>query len=990
MLIKNIGLDSDSTPMQAMQAAGAVMDAAVVDLLCAAKCAEYAKFVATGPRPWPISLALVRYGSKLQDEGITSLDDVMGLSDADLVALIPQIGVRNRVVRAIARLSGDGGSAVLPSLAASSSATEPLVAADSAADAQAAAVAAKKAMTATAVATMTRECNAAMKTWHANAESSEESDAAAAAHCRAVADAEKELGCLHPSLLLAKCWGATLEKTPVATVARLLELYPECEAANDAASRCDLDEEVDTWLLLRDVGEHIITEICRVKQRLLDAVLPELIRQPNVAVVTCTGLVNIEILAGKHGRLASAMGANVRSLALALSLRASAHVRTRDTEAAGQMLVLLGTLFREDSKYVGLEEGEVDVLVLLACEFIWAELVLTQGRVKCAQQLWKNMKQMHGADAFALSIIDTSRARLEPNEKGVRLCAKALAYVEAKHGESSDYVNQQRVIKIAACGVAEDFEAMRLCLSELLADMQAKGAPAAGGVSIEDVALLLSETEVHLRQFGAAYMASVSPLPFWQAGLIRASKSVTPNNEKGVRLCMRLLANIEEESGEHSDQAYIARVALIAACSVAKAYVTMRLYLSELHADMQAQGLEAAGGVSIEDVALLLRETEGHLKGAQSAPEFGAAHMASIALNTNWQHHVIYAMGSLTAQAESALASAAGASAPSKRQRPAAADVSASASPAPSDAGEGASAPSKRPKPPTAADASASASPAPSDEGDLGAPDMAVASALLQPGWALAIKAGITGVVYDSTTQAPYTHTESAEHLRVIAGRRVDSYVAAMIKNGSRLASPVHLATFVCPVGLPADEFAGVYAGADIEIDGGGGLTPREFVAVTARCIAKLKKQTLACAIRLLTKLTPATVAAAFAAWRFEFAALGEDLARSLYTDPAVMGLFTRGPVKYENIYLQPCLPADGFQRLEIYGSGPDAIDRQIATILIVIPQRVKAGDEPCERARQCLRQAHALAVRPGTWVFVVVIDFGKQGNRSGFRSFTS
>ena len=102
------------------------------------------------------------------------------------------------------------------------------------------------------------------------------------------------------------------------------------------------------------------------------------------------------------------------------------------------------------------------------------------------------------------------------------------------------------------------------------------------------------------------------------------------------------------------------------------------------------------------------------------------------------------------------------------------------------------------------------------------------------------------------------------------------------------------------------------------------------------------------------------------------------------------MELFKRGPEKYESIYLQPYLPADGFQRLEIYGTNSRGTEQQIATILIVIPQRVKAGDEPCDRARQCLKAAHSLAVRIGTWVFVVVIDFGKQGNRSGCRSFTS
>jgi hypothetical protein len=533
---------------------------------------------------------------------------------------------------------------------------------------------------------------------------------------------------------------------------------------------------------------------------------------------------------------------------------------------------------------------------------------------------------------------------------------------------------------------------MRRYLSELHADMQAKGAPAAGGVSEEHVAQLLHETEGNLEGFGAAYMGALSPLPIWQAALIRASKSVTPNGEKEVRLCRKVLAYVRAEYGEHSEHAYSGRVALIAACGAAKDYEAMSLCLSELHANMLAQSVEDAGGMTIGHAAHLLRETEGHLAGARPAPEFGAAaYLAALARVKGWQELVIYAMESPTPQAESAPASAAGTGAPSERKRPAAADASAAASSAPSDAGAGASTTSKRRKCPTAADASAPASSAPSDAVDLGAQAMAAESARLPPGWALAITPGITGVVFDSTTLAPYTNTESAEELRIIAGHRVDAYVAALIKNGARFASPVYLVTFLCPLGLPADVFSGVYAGADIEIDGGeGGLTPREFVAVTARCVAKVRKQTLACATRLLMKLTPATVDAAFASWCRDFGVLGEDIARSLYKDPAVMELFKRGPEKYESIYLQPCLPADGFQRLEIYGTNSRGTEQQIATILIVIPQRVKAGDEPCDRARQCLKAAHSLAVRIGTWVFVVVIDFGKQGNRSGCRSFTS
>jgi hypothetical protein len=36
----------------------------------------------------------------------------------------------------------------------------------------------------------------------------------------------------------------------------------------------------------------------------------------------------------------------------------------------------------------------------------------------------------------------------------------------------------------------------------------------------------------------------------------------------------------------------------------------------------------------------------------------------------------------------------------------------------------------------------------------------------------------------------------------------------------------------------------------------------------------------------------------------------------------------------------------------------------------------------------ECLKHAKAHADRPGSWVFVVVIDVGKLKNKSGHRSF--
>ena len=54
--------------------------------------------------------------------------------------------------------------------------------------------------------------------------------------------------------------------------------------------------------------------------------------------------------------------------------------------------------------------------------------------------------------------------------------------------------------------------------------------------------------------------------------------------------------------------------------------------------------------------------------------------------------------------------------------------------------------------------------------------------------------------------------------------------------------------------------------------------------------------------------------------------------------------------------------------------------------ILVVIPQQ--ARDEPCEPVRVCLTQAQALSSGRGRWVFVVVIDVGKQSNKSDRLSF--
>jgi hypothetical protein len=268
---------------------------------------------------------------------------------------------------------------------------------------------------------------------------------------------------------------------------------------------------------------------------------------------------------------------------------------------------------------------------------------------------------------------------------------------------------------------------------------------------------------------------------------------------------------------------------------------------------------------------------------------------------------------------------------------------------------------------------------------------MAAAEALA-PGWVEDPDLGgdDMGIARFSTATAPFTRTQSPQDLLRFCVSELVSHMATLTAGGTPL-SPLFATHIAWPYAWPRARKDIVGAAASFEIDGARPcLTSRKLGELAAKCVGALKMQHMACVERLVARLTPPSGKAAFDVWKRDLLPLATAIAESLVWDPAVMVLFT--DANYESISLVPRSPGNGFQQVAIHGSprGSGRPPSEIATVLIVIPQKIpqKAGDEPCGRVRDCLRHTNALAGRYGTWVFVVVIDFGKEGNGSGARSF--
>jgi hypothetical protein len=202
--------------------------------------------------------------------------------------------------------------------------------------------------------------------------------------------------------------------------------------------------------------------------------------------------------------------------------------------------------------------------------------------------------------------------------------------------------------------------------------------------------------------------------------------------------------------------------------------------------------------------------------------------------------------------------------------------------------------------------------------------------------------------------------------------------------NGSPAAA-LHICNLCVPWGLPEKSTNFVSATAHITCREEG-LSAGVYSTVLTRCMANLAPQAVVSLERLVDMLTRPRDAS-FAAWGKVLDVLANDIANTMHQADELKGLFEAAG--FRNCHLKNNPPSVGFQQLEIHGfratqagSGPELV----ATILVVIPQ--DAGDRPCRRVADCLKQAKALASRSGTWVFVVVIDVGKLKNKSSHRSF--
>ena len=248
-----------------------------------------------------------------------------------------------------------------------------------------------------------------------------------------------------------------------------------------------------------------------------------------------------------------------------------------------------------------------------------------------------------------------------------------------------------------------------------------------------------------------------------------------------------------------------------------------------------------------------------------------------------------------------------------------------------------------------------------------------------------------TGTEYESSPDAPYTSDLYPRQLLEICSKRLGDYVLALSGGGFALdqASTVYVAEVGLPYAMPkrsknnvvvANRLTGTCRGP-----GSADLSARKYIELVSRCIAALTPQAVV-SLGILVDLLGGGRDVTFPMWSRPFEVLAVDIANTMSQDEDVKLLFESAG--YQHCFLQDRPPGAGFQQLNIQGAHSTSSGKRalVATILVVIPQ--PAGNHPCRRVADCLKQAKALASRSGTWVFVVVIDVGKLGNKSGCRSF--
>jgi tetratricopeptide (TPR) repeat protein len=247
-----------------------------------------------------------------------------------------------------------------------------------------------------------------------------------------------------------------------------------------------------------------------------------------------------------------------------------------------------------------------------------------------------------------------------------------------------------------------------------------------------------------------------------------------------------------------------------------------------------------------------------------------------------------------------------------------------------------------------------------------------------------------TGTEYESSPDAPYTSDLYPRQLLEICSKRLGDYVLALSGGGFALdqASTVYVAEVGLPYAMPkrsknnvvvANRLTGTCRGP-----GSADLSARKYIELVSRCIAALAPQAMV-SLGILVDLLGGGRDVTFPMWSRPFEVLAVDIANTMSQDEDVLLFESAG---YQHCFLQDRPPVAGFQQLNIQGAHSTSSGKRalVATILVVIPQ--PAGNHPCRRVADCLKQAKALASRSGTWVFVVVIDVGKLGNKSGCRSF--
>jgi hypothetical protein len=295
---------------------------------------------------------------------------------------------------------------------------------------------------------------------------------------------------------------------------------------------------------------------------------------------------------------------------------------------------------------------------------------------------------------------------------------------------------------------------------------------------------------------------------------------------------------------------------------------------------------------------------------------------------------------------------------------------------------DGASAPGT---PPPAGPTRAAASAPTTPDTDVAA--IAAAAAALLPGWVPPPNKD-TNTVYASSHPAPYAEKQGPEQLLEVADMGLAGSVLALSQGGAALqqGSPLFVVHVVMPYESPAKTKHFVSAATVLPSDGLT-LSATEYSEVVSRCVESLAPQAMV-SLGILVRQLIRPRKTAFDHWSAPFDVVASNIASAMSRAAELKRLFAQAG--YRECFLKHKPPGDGFQQFQIAGftstgsTGDEPV--LVATILVVIPQ--DAGDHPCRRVADCLKNAKAHAGRPGSWVFVVVIDVGKVRNKSGHRSF--